>query len=79
MPQASVLALRFIGGGELLVAQSAKSLILASVTVHPTIVDASIIGGCLKLTNVGTVSSIAKEDAYQRAVHPDRPVVVDEA
>ena len=63
MLQPSVLAVRFIGGGELLVTQFAKSLVLASVIVHPAAVGASINDSCPKLTNVGAVSSIAQEDA----------------
>jgi len=60
MPQASVLALRFIGGGELLVTQFAKSLVLTSVIVHPAAVGAVIHEGCPELTYIGAASLIAQ-------------------
>ena len=60
MLQPSVLAVRFIGGGELLVTQFAKSLVLASVIVHPAAVGAVIHEGCPELTNIGAASLIAQ-------------------
>jgi hypothetical protein len=47
----------------LLVAQFAKSLVIASVILHPTAVGAAINDSCPKLISLGAVSSIAQEDA----------------